>query len=189
MSKAFVKEDSDQDSNDSGGRVGQDLLPNGSKNYMTPQGAARLQAELKQLLYDERPRLVETVAWAASNGDRSENGDYIYGKKRLREIDRRIRFLTKRLDHLEIVDPTQQKSDKVLFGATVTVLDEEGDEKRYSIVGVDEAEASRGKVSWISPIGKALLQSQVGDVVTLRVPKGEIELEIVRIEYVKIADE
>lgn len=158
-------------------------LPHGVKNYITPAGAQRMREELKDLLYTQRPEVVRTVSWAASNGDRSENGDYIYGKRRLREIDRRIRFLTKRLDLAEVVDPANQSSDRVLFGATVTVSDEEGRSRTYRIVGIDETDVKRGHVSWISPIGKALLQARVGDVVTLRSPKGEEELEILDIKY------
>jgi transcription elongation factor GreB len=156
------------------------------KNYITPGGADKLKSELKQLLTIERPELVRVVQWAASNGDRSENADYTYGKRRLREIDRRIRFLTKRLEDAEIVDPLRQKSDRVLFGATVTVEHEEGGEKVYRIVGIDETNIARGHVSWISPVAKALLNSRVGDVVTLKSPKGEEELEILSIRYESI---
>jgi len=190
MSKAFVKEDSDAELNGSDSindnRPQGLVLPQGQKNYMTPQGAEKLRLELHQLLRQERPKVVETVAWAASNGDRSENGDYIYGKRRLREIDRRIRFLTKRLDIVEIIDPTKQKSNRVLFGATVTVLDEDENKKKYHIVGIDETDVQNGKISWISPVGKALLQTQVGDAITIRTPKGEREFEILKIEYVPI---
>ena len=154
-----------------------------TKNYITPQGAARLKEELLKLLYEDRPALVKTVAWAASNGDRSENGDYIYGKRRLREIDRRIRFLTKRLDDAEIVEPKNQKKDQVLFGATVGILDEEGNEKSYQIVGIDESDAKQGKISWISPLAKALLQARVGDTVTVTSPKGQEDFEITKITY------
>ncbi len=156
---------------------------NSSKNYMTPAGAARLKEELRKLLYEERPEVVRTVSWAASNGDRSENGDYIYGKRRLREIDRRIRFLTKRLEAAEVIDPAQQRRDRVLFGATVTVQDEEGHTRRYRIVGIDESDPKNGGVSWISPIAKALLNSKEGDVVRFRSPKGEEELEVLEIRY------
>ncbi len=200
MSKAFTKEDDsdldadeylddehdDHDGTDEqsdskkGARVG------GGKNYITPAGAARLKAELHDLLTRERPKLVEVVAWAAGNGDRSENADYIYGKRRLREIDRRIRFLQKRLDAALVVDPALQKGPVVLFGATVTVRDEDDREKVFRIVGVDETDAAKGKVSWVSPIGKVLLQTQVGDVVLLKTPKGDEELEVLKIEYVEI---
>ncbi len=184
MSKAFTKEDQGneelglQDEADEG-----EMLPQGFKNYMTPACAERLRGELKELIYAQRPEVVRTVSWAASNGDRSENGDYIYGKKRLREIDRRIRFLQRRLDGAEVVDPATQKSDKVLFGATVTVSDEEGRSRRYRIVGIDEAQPAQGQVSWISPIAKALLNSRAGDVVTLHTPRGDEELEVLKVEY------
>jgi transcription elongation factor GreB len=184
MSKAFTKE------NDSGTGADDELpedesagLPEGTKNYITPGGAQALKDELKKLLQQDRPEMVRTVSWAASNGDRSENGDYIYGKRRLREIDRRIRFLTKRLDRAEIIDPTQQTADRVLFGATVEVTDEEGKSKTYRIVGIDETRVTQGHVSWISPIAKALLNAKVGDVVTLRTPKGDEDLEIIRLCY------
>lgn len=154
-----------------------------TKNYVTKKGFDRLKAEIHELLNVERPRVVEVVAWAASNGDRSENADYTYGKKRLREIDRRIRFLQKRVDRAEIVHPETQSGDRVLFGATVTVVDENEVERVYKIVGIDETDAKTGKISWVSPIGKALLQAKVGDFVLLRTPKSEEELEIKKIEY------
>jgi len=179
MNKAFVKEADDADEELEVGLK----LPAGVKNYITPNGAGKLKEELKRLLYSERPEVVRTVSWAASNGDRSENGDYIYGKRRLREIDRRIRFLTKRLEIAEVVDPAKQQSDRVLFGASVKVVDEEGNQKVYQIVGIDEADPQKGQVSWISPIAKALLNFKVGDVVTFRSPKGEEELEIISIDY------
>jgi transcription elongation factor GreB len=185
MSKAFTKESDGPEAGPDDEAEDLELakLPGGTKNYITPAGAGRLKEELRRLLHEERPEVVRTVSWAASNGDRSENGDYIYGKRRLREIDRRIRFLTRRLDAAEIVDPSAQSSDRVLFGATVTVRDEEGREKTYRIVGIDETDVRLGHVSWISPIGKALLQARVKDTVTLRTPRGEEELEIVRIAY------
>ena len=186
MSKAFVKEDQAGSEDDEDGASEAPAIPKGTKNYITPAGAERLKAELKQLLNVERPEVVRTVSWAASNGDRSENGDYIYGKRRLREIDRRIRFLTKRLDAAEVIDPEAQAGDRVLFGATVKVADEEGRNRVYSIVGIDESNPSKGLVSWISPIAKALLGQGEGDVVTLRTPKGEEELEIVEVRYTKI---
>ncbi|MCM2279382.1 MAG: transcription elongation factor GreB [Oligoflexia bacterium] len=186
MSKAFTRESDDSgDDFEDGDRDPAEKLPE-FKNYMTPGGAERLKGELKKLLHEERPELVKTVSWAASNGDRSENGDYIYGKRRLREIDRRIRFLTKRLESAVIVDPgdpARQGADRVLFGATVLVRDEEGRERTYRIVGVDEADVRNGQISWISPIAKALLNGRVGDVVTLRTPRGDEELEIVAIRY------
>ncbi|MGE3260651.1 MAG: transcription elongation factor GreB [Bacteriovoracia bacterium] len=180
MSKAFVKEDSEPEEEE--GEEQGTPLPSG-KNYITPHGIARMREELKRILDEERPVVVRTVSWAASNGDRSENGDYLYGKKKLRELDRRIRFLTKRLEIAEVVNPLEQKGDTVLFGATVVVADEEGKKRTYSIVGVDETDIGRGRVSWISPIGKALLQAEKGEVVTLRTPRGEEDLEIVDVRY------
>ncbi len=159
------------------------------KNYMTPGCAARMRAELKELLYKERPAMVDTVAWAASNGDRSENADYQYGKRRLREIDRRIRFLTKQLDAADIVDPLDQKAragDRVLFGATVTVENAEGVERVLSLVGGDEMDASRGRISWFSPVGRALLNAREGDDVSVVTPGGREELEIIKVEYLPL---
>lgn len=162
----------------------QPVLPHGAKNYITPAGYARLKNELQHLLDHERPELVKVIAWAASNGDRSENADYIYGKRRLREIDRRIRFLTKRLDAAMVVDPAgREDTDQVFFGATVTLMHEDGVEKIYSIVGIDEADVSRGRISWISPLAKALIKAREGDTVTVRTPGGDESLEIVGIEY------
>jgi len=184
MSKAFLPEDGGNDDNDED--VATAKIPSGDKNYMTPQGFARLQAELRDLIHVKRPELTAVVSWAAGNGDRSENADYIYGKRRLREIDRRIRFLTKRLEAAEVVDPCTVESKQVRFGATVTVEDEEGEIKVYSIVGIDEAEPGKGKISWISPLTSALLRAEVGDVVTFRSPKGPRELEILKIDYQKI---
>lgn len=155
-------------------------------NYITPGGARRLKEELHRLLTTDRPEVVRVVSWAASNGDRSENGDYIYGKRRLREIDRRIRFLQKRLEAARVVDPLEQKGDRVVFGATVTVADEDGHERTYRIVGVDESEPTVGKVSWISPLAKTLMGARVGDGVTLRTPKGEEELEVLEVRFVAI---
>ena len=182
MSKAFTREDGPTPPEDDDDEV-EVLLPEGTRNYITPFGASVLKAELKKLLYEERPTLVKTISWAASNGDRSENGDYIYGKRRLREIDRRIRFLTKRLEKSEIVDPLRQKSDRVLFGATVHIEDEEGMKKKFRIVGIDETQPSQGWVSWLSPVARALLNAKVGDTVTLRTPKGEEEIAILKILY------
>jgi transcription elongation factor GreB len=156
------------------------------KNYITPKGVAFLKAELHDLLVVERPKVVEVVAWAASNGDRSENADYTYGKKRLREIDKRIRFLQRRIDLSVVVDPTLQAGDRVLFGATVTVLDEDENERIYRIVGVDEIDAKNGRVSWHSPIGKTLLQRKIGDLVILKTPQGNEDLEITAIEYISL---
>ncbi len=183
MSKAFTKEgDGDQDERDDAPDP-VDPLPKGVKNYITPGGEQRLRSELKDLLYTKRPEVVSVVAWAASNGDRSENADYIYGKRRLREIDRRIRFLTKRLENAEVIDPSQFKSERVHFGATVRVVDENGKEKTFSIVGVDEIDAKNGRISWVSPMGKALLKAKVGDAVTVQTPKGQEDLKILEIRY------
>lgn len=153
------------------------------KNYMTPVGFQKLKDEYHELLHKERPKVVETVAWAASNGDRSENADYQYGKKRLREIDRRLKFLTDRLDAAEVVDPTQVQSNKVVFGATVTIRDEEDEEKVYQIVGEDEFDPKKGMISWKSPIAKALLGKQVGDAVMVQKPAGPEEVVIEKIEF------
>jgi transcription elongation factor GreB len=156
------------------------------KNYMTPQGYTRLKTELTKLLDVERPDLVKTISWAASNGDRSENGDYIYGKKRLREIDRRIHYLNKRIDTAEVVDPTRRgASDQIFFGATVTYAYVRGgrDERTVTIVGVDEVDVKRGQVSWLSPIARVLLKKRSGDVVTLATPSGEAEIEIIGVRY------
>ena len=180
MSKAFTKEtDHDDDDDDV-----MPAMPAGVKNYITPQGYARLRGELMQLIDEERPRIVETVHWAASNGDRSENGDYLYGKKRLREIDRRIRFLTKRLEKAEVADPSvHYGGDQVFFGATVTYANEAGDEKTITILGVDEVDNLQGQVSWIAPISRALLRSRVGDVVQLQTPGGVEEIEVIEVSY------
>jgi transcription elongation factor GreB len=162
--------------------------PKGTRNYMTPAGHARLRAELKQLLDVERPEVVRTVAWAASNGDRSENGDYIYGKRRLREIDRRIRFLTRRLDHAEVVDPAHREDcDQVFFGATVAYVDGHGEERTITIVGIDEVDPARNHVSWIAPIARALLKARAGDVVSFQSPRGLEEIEIVDVRYEALA--
>jgi transcription elongation factor GreB len=180
MNKAFVKE-SDGDEDDDGGLP---PIPAGAKNYITPQGYQRIREELLQLIDNERPEVVKIVHWAASNGDRSENGDYIYGKRRLREIDRRIRFLTKRLDLAEVVDPSvHQGSDQVFFGATVTYLNSAGAEQTITIVGIDELDPLKGKISWVAPVARALTKSREGDVVTLTTPAGEDELEILSVTY------
>lgn len=180
MSKAFTKE-SDAEAEDE--REGPEL-PKGTKNYITPAGHRRLQEELRHLLRVERPKIVETVAWAAGNGDRSENGDYIYGKRRLREIDRRVRFLTKRLEIAEIVDPARQKNrQQVFFGARVTYVNSRDEERIVRLVGIDEADSERGEIAWISPIARALLRAAVGDVVEVRAPGGVDRLEILAIEY------
>ncbi len=183
MSKAFTKEDSSQEEDDESEL---DSAVPGGKNYITPQGLKRLRDEHTKLMNVDRPEVVRVVSWAASLGDRSENADYIYGKRRLREIDRRIRFLVKRMEIAEVVDPTQNSGHTVLFGATVTVADEAGKKKKYSIVGVDETDVANGRISWISPIGRALLQAKKGDVVTLRTPKGEEDLEILDVKFVEL---
>src|SRR4051812_7264342 len=183
MSKAFTRE-SDSEDDDDGGGDGLPPLPAGGKNYITPQGYARLRSELLQLIDDERPKVVEIVHWAASNGDRSENGDYLYGKKRLREIDRRIRFLTRRLEIAEVVDPgVHAGSDQVFFGATVTYADPEGRERTVTILGIDEADSALMQVSWISPIARALLKSREGDVVKLATPHGAQDIEVLSVAY------
>ena len=162
--------------------------PQGGKNYITPRGYARLKSEFTQLLDVERPELVKVVHWAASNGDRSENGDYIYGKKRLREIDRRIRFLNKRLDSAVVVDPAARgATDQIFFGATVTYVDGAGEEHMIAIVGMDEVDPGRGHVSWISPIARALLRKREGDTATVLTPLGEQQIEIVEVRYEALA--
>lgn len=179
MNKAFTKEtDSDDD----------DLvlppLPAGGKNYITPQGYARLRGELLQLIDEERPKIVDIVHWAASNGDRSENGDYLYGKKRLREIDRRIRFLTKRLEIAEVTDPSAHHGkDQVFFGATVTYVDDVGVERTVAIRGIDEADTLQGDISWVSPVARALLKARVGEEVNLLTPQGVQVLEVLKVDY------
>jgi len=182
MNKAFTKETdaaADDVELDSG-----PALPAGTKNYITAAGHRRLQDELKALIKVERPKVVETVAWAAGNGDRSENGDYIYGKKRLREIDSRIRFLTKRLEIAEVVNPAAQTNrDQVFFGATVTYATPDDKEHTVTIVGIDEADADHGKVSWIAPVARALLKARVGDVVEIKGPRGPGAVEVVAIVY------
>lgn len=182
MSRAFIRESdgaTDEDEEEDGSS-----LPAGVKNYMTPAGHARLKAEFDLLWKTERPKLVETVAWAASNGDRSENGDYIYGKKRLREIDRRLRYLGKRLENAEVVDPAaREDTDQIFFGATVTVLDDLGSESTYTIVGIDEAEPSKNRISWVSPMARTLLKAREGDTVILMTPAGKRELEILEVRY------
>jgi len=184
MSKAFTKEDQETTDNE----ADHDTLgvPLGSKNYMTPGCAKRLQAELKNLRYKERPEVTRVVSWAAGNGDRSENGDYLYNKKRLREIDKRMRYLSKRLQNAEVIDPLGVKADHVLFGATVTIRDENEVEKIYRIVGVDEVDISKRKISWVSPLGSALLKARAGDLVTFNSPKGPQEIEIISVQYLEI---
>lgn len=180
MSKAFTRETDDDDDDE----VALPAIPAGTKNYITPEGYRRLKAEYMELLDVERPALVQTVHWAASNGDRSENGDYIYGKKRLREIDRRLRFLAKRLESSEVIDPAQRQGcDQVFFGATVTVCHGDGTERTYSIVGIDEANASKGHISWVSPLARTLLKTRADDAVVLQLPEGVDELVVVEVVY------
>jgi transcription elongation factor GreB len=188
MNKAFTRETEAAGDDDE-----QEILsplPAGARNYMTPGGFARLRAELERLVQKDRPELVAVVSWAAGNGDRSENGDYIYGKKRLREIDRRIRFLIRRLDIAEVVDPTARRDeggDQVFFGATVTIATAKGERRTISIVGVDEIDTERGYVSWVSPVARALIKAREGDCVTLHTPGGVDELEILEVRYVPLA--
>ena len=183
MSKAFTKEDDSGVDDDE--LLAEAPLPPGGRNYMTPAGHARMKTELLDLIDRERPEVVRVVSWAAANGDRSENGDYLYGKKRLREIDRRIRFLTKRLDAAEVVDPqAQQALDRVFFGATVTFLRNGGpDEETITIVGIDEVDPARRRVSWISPIARALTKAREGDTLSLRTPGGVDEIEVLEVRY------
>ena len=179
MSKAFTRETDGEDDD-----LTLPPLPAGSKNYITPQGYAVLRDELFELIDNERPRIVEIVHWAASNGDRSENGDYLYGKKRLREIDRRIRFLTKRLEIAEITDPSiHHGKDQVFFGATVTYVDEADVERTVTIMGIDEADSLKGQVTWVSPIARALLKAREGDVAKLVTPVGVQDVEVVEVRY------
>lgn len=183
MSKAFTREDSNAGEDDGDATEGP-ALPAGTRNYMTVEGYQRLKAEFLHLMDVERPATVSIVSWAASNGDRSENGDYLYGKKRLREIDRRIRFLTKRLDCAEVVDPAaQQNRDQVFFGATVVYVNQAGDEVTVTIVGVDEVDPLRGRISWISPVARALLKAREGECVRVMTPAGPDELEVVEVRY------
>ena len=184
MNKAFTKE-SDGDADDADDEV-PDLppLPAGTRNYLTPAGYQRLREELMSLLDSERPKVVEVVSWAAKNGDRSENGDYLYGKKRLREIDRRIRFLTKRLDIAEVADPSvHHGSDQVFFGATVTYATAAGEERTITIKGIDESDSLHGEVSWIAPMARALLKAREGDEVTLVTPAGVEKIEVLEVRY------
>jgi transcription elongation factor GreB len=183
MNKAFVKESDDEEDAD-GGEAPEAQLPSGTRNYMTVRGHAQIRAEFEHLVKVERPAIVQVVSWAAGNGDRSENGDYIYGKKRLREIDRRIRFLTKRLESAVIVDPAGQRNcDQVFFAATVTVCDAGGVEETYQIVGIDEANAQEGRISWISPLARALLKAREGDTVRFDSPGGLRELDVIEVRY------
>jgi transcription elongation factor GreB len=185
MNKAFVRESNADDDDEA---LSPSLkLPPGTRNYITPAGHARLRDELEHLVKRERPHVVEIVAWAASNGDRSENGDYIYGKRRLREIDRRIRFLTKRLENAEVVDPLRQgDNDQIFFGARVTVADQDGVENTYTIVGVDETDVGRGRISWVSPLARALIKNREGDSIRFQSPLGIREIDIIEVEYTTI---
>ena len=180
MSKAFTKESDSADS-----EVEEtDAVPAHAKNYVTPGGLAALQEEFRKLLYEERPKVVEIVSWAAGNGDRSENGDYIYGKKRLREIDLRVRYLTKRIERAEVVDPGRQKNqDQVFFGATVKYARKNNAQHKVTIVGIDEAEVANDKISWLSPVARALMKAHVGDVIEFRTPSGPETIEVLSIEY------
>jgi transcription elongation factor GreB len=182
MSKAFTRESDAEDDDEDMGAL--PPLPAGARNYITPAGYRRLRQELMSLLDVERPKMVEVVSWAAKNGDRSENGDYLYGKKRLREIDRRIRFLTKRLDIAEVADPSlHHGNEQIFFGATVTYANASGEERTVTIKGIDEADSLAGEVSWISPIARALLKAHTGDEVQLMTPGGLERLEIVDVRY------
>ena len=181
MSKAFTREsDAQEDDED----IALPALPTGTRNYMTPAGYAQMRAELFTLIDDERPKIVEIVHWAASNGDRSENGDYLYGKKRLREIDRRVRFLTKRLEWAEIVEPAVHHGrDQIFFGATVTYVEDDGPERTVTIKGIDEANSALGEVSWVSPIARTLLKARTGDVLKLVTPSGVLSIEVLEVQY------
>ncbi len=183
VNKAFVREADGDDADDDDVDV-PEAPGTGGRNYITRAGHTRLKTELLHLLDVERPEVVRVVSWAASNGDRSENGDYLYGKKRLREIDRRIRFLTKRLDRAEIVDPAQHAgNDQIFFGATVTYLQSDGVERTVTIVGVDEVDPLDGRISWVSPVARALIKAREGDTVPLVTPAGRIELEVLAVAY------
>ncbi len=180
MNKAFVRESEEADEEEPTALA---LVP-GARNYITPAGYQRIHAELLDLIDNERPKVVEIVHWAASNGDRSENGDYIYGKKRLREIDRRIRFLSKRLEIAEIVEPSvHHGSDQVFFGATVRYMDDGGLERTVTILGVDEVDSSQGQVSWVSPIARTLLKARLGDMLRLVTPAGVVQIEVTDVQY------
>ena len=179
MSKAFTRESDDEDDD-----VQLPQLPISGKNYMTPSGYAVMRFELLNLIDVERPKIVDVVHWAASNGDRSENGDYLYGKKRLREIDRRIRFLTQRIEIAEVIEPSvHHGNDQIFFGATVTYIEEGGSERTVTIRGVDEAVSANGEVSWVSPIARTLLKARQGDVLKLVTPTGAVEIEVILVSY------
>ena len=180
MSKAFTR---DGDENNTEVDTEVDAAVPGGKNYITPAGAERMRQELKKLRYEERPEVTKVVSWAAGNGDRSENGDYLYGKKRLREIDKRMRFLAKRLEAAEVVDPLAIKADYVQFGATVSIRFEDDSEKTYSIVGIDEVDVARGRISWMSPLARALNKAKEGDIVTFNSPKGQQDVEVLKVVF------
>lgn len=183
MSKAFTTENDNAEEPDEP----EIEVPANVKNYMTPTGFAALQKEMNHLLREERPKMVEIVSWAAGNGDRSENGDYLYGKKRLREIDRRLRYLTKRLESAEVVDPKKQQGlDRVFFGATVTYAKEDDSEHTITLVGPDEADVNTGKVSWLSPVARALMKARVGDEVEVKAAGGAERLEVLEIRYLVV---
>ena len=187
MSKAFTREDDESLPDDDLDGDEANPIPPGSKNYLTPAGWRRMRDELQWLVNHERPEVTNVVSWAAKLGDRSENADYQYGKKRLREIDRRIRYLTRRLEAAEVVDPaTREETDQVFFGATVTYANREGEENTVRIVGIDEMDPSRSYVSWISPVARALIKAREGDTVRLNTPGGEEELEILEVRYEEI---
>lgn len=180
MNKAFTKESDQADDDD----LQLPAMPVGARNYITPQGHDRIRAELLDLIDNERPKVVDIVHWAASNGDRSENGDYIYGKKRLREIDRRIRFLTKRLEIMEVIDPSvHYGSEQIFFGATVTYVEEAGAQRTVTILGIDEAESAQGQVTWVSPVARTLLKHRLGEVLQLVTPAGVVEIEVLDVRY------
>jgi transcription elongation factor GreB len=182
MSKAFTKESDADDDED----LALPALPHGARNYMTPQGYARMRAEFMTLLDEERPKIVEIVSWAAKNGDRSENGDYLYGKKRLREIDRRLRFLNKRLDLAEVADPSlHHGNEQIFFGATVSYATAKGEERTITIKGIDESDSLAGEVSWVSPIARVLLKARVGDELQLMTPGGVEQIEVLEVSYPK----
>jgi transcription elongation factor GreB len=184
MSKAFTKESESADNEPEEA----DALPAHVKNYVTPAGLAALQEEFRKLLYEERPKVVEIVSWAAGNGDRSENGDYIYGKRRLREIDWRVRYLAKRIESAEMVDPERQKNrDQVFFGATVAYARKDNTQQKVTIVGIDEAELAAGKISWLSPVARALMKARVGEIIEFRTPSGPETVEVLSIEYVPVS--
>lgn len=192
MSKAFTRDpDPDNDDNDTvASELAAPTLPAGTRNYITPGGYRRLKDELQYLLHKERPAVTAVVSWAAKNGDRSENADYHYGKRRLREIDRRIRFLGQRIDLAEIIDPEEPRSGdrarQIFFGATVSYQNQQGESHTITIVGVDEIDLSLGRISWVSPLARAMLKAQAGDRLAFHAPAGTDELSIVEVSYLPI---